>query len=44
MDYKLGVPLMIHRVSSIFDELVLHLIISFDSTSIGGTPGWREDS
>ena len=40
MDYKLGMPFMIHKVSSIYDKLVLHVMISFDSTSLLGTSDW----
>lgn len=32
---------MIHKISSIYDELVLFLIILFDSSSVGRTPNWR---
>lgn len=43
MDYKLGMLFMIHKVSSIYDELVVHVMISFDSTSVGGPSDWRKD-
>lgn len=38
MDHKLGIFFMIHRISSVYDELVLLSIILFDSTSVGRTP------
>lgn len=44
MDYKLGMLFMIHKVFSIYDELVLHVMISFDSTSVSETLDWRQDS
>lgn len=44
MDYKLGMLFMIHKISSIYDELVLYVMISFGSTSMGGTSDWRQDS
>lgn len=44
MDYKLGMLFMIRKVSSMYDELVLHGMISFDSASVGGISDWRRDS